>query len=111
MPGGDRTGPMGMGTMTGRGAGLCTGAGAPGYAAGRFAGRGGQRGRGFDGGGRGWRNRYYATGQPGWMMTSANPMAEQNEALVLKNQAETLQSELNFVKQRLAEITPEPSAD
>lgn len=111
MPGGDRTGPMGAGAMTGRGAGLCTGTGAPGYSAGRFAGRGWQRSRGLDWGGRGWRNRYYATGQPGWVMTGAPPDTEQNEALVLKNQAEALQSELNFVKQRLAEITPETSAD
>lgn len=30
MPGGDRTGPMGMGPMTGRAAGRCAGYGAPG---------------------------------------------------------------------------------
>ena len=32
MPGGDRTGPMGQGPMTGRGAGYCAGFGMPGYA-------------------------------------------------------------------------------
>ena len=31
MPRGDGTGPMGMGPMTGRGAGYCAGFGAPGY--------------------------------------------------------------------------------
>jgi len=31
MPGGDETGPQGMGSMTGRAAGLCTGNNAPGY--------------------------------------------------------------------------------
>lgn len=31
MPGGDGTGPMGMGPMSGRGAGFCAGYGAPGY--------------------------------------------------------------------------------
>ena len=31
MPGGNRTGPMGMGPMTGRGAGLCGGYPTPGY--------------------------------------------------------------------------------
>ncbi|MFW5971797.1 MAG: DUF5320 domain-containing protein, partial [Desulfovermiculus sp.] len=30
MPGGDRTGPMGMGPMTGRGAGFCAGMNQPG---------------------------------------------------------------------------------
>ena len=65
MPGGDRTGPMGMGPMTGRGAGYCAGFAAPGFASG---GRGGFFGRGR-GGGRGWRNMFYATGCPaghGW---------------------------------------------
>ncbi len=32
MPRGDGTGPMGMGPMTGRGAGYCAGYAAPGYA-------------------------------------------------------------------------------
>jgi uncharacterized protein DUF5320 len=32
MPGGDGTGPMGMGPMTGRAAGYCAGNGAPGFA-------------------------------------------------------------------------------
>lgn len=32
MPGGDGTGPMGMGSMTGRGAGYCAGYDTPGYA-------------------------------------------------------------------------------
>jgi len=31
MPGGDRTGPMGMGPMTGRAAGYCAGFGVPGF--------------------------------------------------------------------------------
>ena len=63
MPGGDGTGPMGMGPMTGRAAGYCAGYPVPGYmnpipGFGRGLGRGG---------GRGWRNMYYATGLPGWM--------------------------------------------
>ena len=31
MPGGNRTGPLGMGPMTGRGAGYCAGYNVPGY--------------------------------------------------------------------------------
>ena len=48
MPGGDGTGPMGMGAMTGRAAGFCVGYGMPGY-----ANPVGGRGRGFWGRGRG----------------------------------------------------------
>ena len=67
MPGGDRTGPMGAGPMTGRGAGFCAGYDVPGYmnnipGRGFGGGRGRGLGRGFRGGGRGWRNQYYATG-------------------------------------------------
>ncbi len=62
MPGGDRTGPAGMGPMTGRGAGFCAGYGTAGYmnnagncnggCGGRGLGRGVGRslGRGFAGG-------------------------------------------------------------
>ncbi|MFP4258585.1 MAG: DUF5320 domain-containing protein, partial [Desulfovermiculus sp.] len=51
MPGGDRTGPMGMGPMTGRGAGFCAGMNQPGaltagFGRGRGFGRGFGRGRG-----------------------------------------------------------------
>ena len=58
MPGGDRTGPVRAGPMTGRAAGYCAG-----YAAAGFAGRGGGFGMrlfgrgGWFGGGGGWRNR------------------------------------------------------
>jgi hypothetical protein len=48
MPGGDRTGPMGEGPMTGRGAGFCTGNSQAGYSS-SFSrlGLGLRRGRGF----------------------------------------------------------------
>ena len=55
MPRGDRTGPQGMGPMTGRAAGYCAGYDAPGYADPRF-GRAYGMGRGYGGGGRGWRS-------------------------------------------------------
>jgi len=107
MPGGDRTGPMGMGPMTGRGAGYCGGAGAPGFInrmGGVFLGRG--RGRG----GRGWRNMFHATGLPGWMRSGttgvAPATAEASEAKKqsLQDQVEMLQSQLEAVKKRLAEF-------
>jgi len=122
MPRGDGTGPMGMGAMTGRGAGLCAGFGMPGYAnpiPWRGFGMAFGRGRGFfggRGGGRGWRNMYYATGLPGWMRFGGydapyggyqrqymepDPEAEKQ---ALRNQAKGLQSELDFIKKRLDEI-------
>ena len=63
MPRGDRTGPAGMGPMTGRAAGYCAGYDVPGYMNPTFGGYG----MGFGAGrGRGRRNWYYATGLPGW---------------------------------------------
>ena len=63
MPGGDGTGPAGMGPMTGRAAGYCAGYGVPGFMN-PIPGRGyGGWGRG---GGWGRRNWFYATGMPGW---------------------------------------------
>src|SRR5690554_2441714 len=73
MPFGDGTGPMGYGPMTGRGAGYCAGYSVPGYMN-PWGGRGVGWGRG-GGRGRGWRNRYYATGAPGWAGYGAWPGA------------------------------------
>jgi len=64
MPFGDGTGPRGMGSMTGRGAGFCAGFGAPGFAN-PMLGGGMRRGMGMRmgwgmgrGRGRGWRGPY-----------------------------------------------------
>jgi hypothetical protein len=101
MPGGDGTGPMGRGPMSGRAAGTCAGSGMPGSAnpvPGRGFGMGFGRGRGAGGrgpvgGGRGWRNMFFATGLPGWMRFG--------DQQTLKTQVEGLQSELDFIKKRL----------
>ena len=66
MPRGNRTGPMGMGPMTGRGAGYMNPTG--------WFGRGFGIGLGRGGRGRGYRNMYYATGMPGWSRWGAYPM-------------------------------------
>jgi hypothetical protein len=52
IPKGDRMGPWGQGSRTGRGLGFCSGYSSPGYTKGSGIGRG----RGF-GGGYGWRRR------------------------------------------------------
>jgi len=123
MPLGDRTGPMEMGAMSGRAAGYCAGFGMPGYTnpvPGRGFGMGfgrgrGAWGRGF-GGGRGWRHMFYATGLPGWARFAGYPAPHpqpdpEAEKQALKNQADALQSELDFIKKRLSEIETGTAAE
>ncbi len=117
MPRGDRTGPLGLGAMTGRGAGYCSGFDMPGFmnpiagrGAGMYAGRGrGGWGRHFGGGGRGWRHMYYATGLPGWMryggyVPGYRESDPETEKQMLRNEARALQAELNYINKRLAEV-------
>lgn len=112
MPRGDGTGPMGMGPMTGRAAGYCTGFGIPDFMN-SIPGRG--FGMGFGGRGCGWRHRFYATGLPGWMRSGAfpspmNPQAMSDkpdpemEKQTLKNQFDVLQAQLDIVKKRLDDL-------
>jgi hypothetical protein len=124
MPKGDRTGPMGTGSMTGRGAGYCAGFGAPGYAntTVRGFGRGPQRvsgswGGGFGGAGRGWRHRFYATGVPGrayfgrdWTSHAETDLSLEKQTL--ESRYEALKSELESIRRRLSDIEPssEPQA-
>ncbi len=102
MPGGDGTGPMGMGPMTGRGIGYCAGNPVSGYA---NAGFGMGRGRGF-------RRMYFATGLPGrvsheaypygvapYAATGAVPEVDENEAL--KNQVQNLEKQLQALREQL----------
>ena len=117
MPGGDRTGPMGLGPMTGRAVGFCAGFGMPGYAnpaPGRGFGMGFGRGRGFGGrggGGRGYRHMFYATGLPGWLRTGWSGVppygalpVQATEREHLKNVAEALQGQLDEIKKRLDDL-------
>jgi len=103
MPGGDRTGPMGAGPRTGRAAGYCSGADVPGYAN-PVGGLG--LGRGFRGGGRGWRHMYYATGisgrARGWRGSQA--LGTEDEATALKSQADWLKSQLEAIQARIEQI-------
>lgn len=127
MPFGDGTGPAGLGPMTGRAAGYCAGYAVPG-SMNPVAGRGfWGRGRGF---GRGWRNRYYATGLPGWARAGwvpaggaapygpaampfayGSPYASQptrEEQLdFLKGQAEYLEDALEGIRKQIGEVEVE----
>ena len=101
MPGGDRTGPMGMGPRTGRGAGYCGGAGVPGFISrigGAFLGQG--RGRGGRGGGRGRRNMFYATGLTGWQRAAMDAPAADISAAATA----TTEQEVEALKQQAAAL-------
>jgi len=107
MPAGDRTGPRGMGPMTGRGAGFCAGYPVPGYMNPQFAAHPFGH-RPF--GGHGYRNWFYATGQPGWVRfggygsaypTAPASMTAEEEQEMLKNQEKWLQEQLDAVRSQI----------
>lgn len=107
MPGADRTGPMGSGPMTGGGFGFC---GAPSYPRGfsrsSFGGRQGGFGRG---GGRGWRNRFWAAGRPGWQRNVdwEDPIRRRDVAAErgdLRQETAVLEAELQRLRARIEEL-------
>ena len=100
MPGGDRTGPNGMGPMTGRKAGFCTGNNKAGFAGGSGAGRGGGRRKGY-------RNMFFATGQPGLKRFNNPIISKKDEKQMLIDQAEGLKQELENISSRLDEVSKE----
>lgn len=116
MPGFDRTGPGGMGPMTGWGRGFCA----------SYGGRTGRRafGQGFGRGGRGmgWRQRFQASASPQWGWT--NPWQEggyrgvhkaesppaysrKDEMAMLREQAAALKDELAALEQRISGLAAE----
>jgi len=106
MPGGDRTGPAGMGPMTGRAGGYCAGSGAPGYAMhGGAYGFGRGHGRGFGRGfGRGWGHHAGAGYGYGPVYGSyAGPTREQ-ELSALKAQSEYLEQTMKTIQDRMTEL-------
>ena len=130
MPRGDRTGPGGMGPMTGRGAGYCAGYSVPGY-----ANPVGGRGLGRGGGGWGYRNWFRATGMPGWQRWSmglpsaygpawgapppvyqtgepwgaypVSPYTADQEKDMLKKQVDALEAQIREARQRMEELEEE----
>jgi len=105
MPGFDRTGPRGLGPMTGGGRGFCNpymgGMRAP------FMGRGFGRGFGMGRGmGRWWMGRMFfpaGTGMPPF----GSPMTQEQEREFLRSQAQALKEELNRIDNRVSELERE----
>lgn len=106
MPRRDRTGPSGMGPMTGRGEGFCAGYGTPVFAdevsARSFFGRGG----------RGRRNRFFATGLAGWMRGGMGfgpfgqtPPNAEEELRQLKQEVDQLEKTLSGIHDRISRMT------
>ena len=103
MPGGDRTGPEGLGPMTGRAAGYCAGSTVPGYA--NPAPRMGQGlGRGFRGGRGGWRGRRFAVDPIDIQGAAVGAITREQELDALRKQAEYLQSAIDDARRRIEEL-------
>jgi len=126
MPGGDGTGPGGMGPMTGRAAGFCAGYPAQGYANpvggrgmgmgmgwGRGRGGGFGRGRGFGWGGAGYGFPAYGSAVNLYAYGGAPftpTVAPQQELDSLKGQAEYLEDSLDGIKKRIEELESQKSS-
>lgn len=87
MPRGDGTGPVGLGPMTGAGAGRCAGNGARGRA-----------------GGYGCRRMYHETGLPGWVRYG-EPLRPEKETL--SREADLLESRLKQVREKMTALAGE----
>ena len=104
MPRGDGTGPMGMGSMTGRAAGFCAGYSMPGFSnpyGGRFGrGMGWGRGRGMGG------DRFgFPFPQPVYGTVPYEPAyPKEQEMDWLKNQAKVMEDQLKGIQQRITEL-------
>jgi len=100
--------------MTGRGLGYCSGGTAPGY--GNLTTRRGygmMQGRGRRGGWSNWQTPYGGPRRPGWMSwggyaPTAQGISPELERQSLKSQADMLQSELQRIQQRLADLEADP---
>lgn len=118
MPGGDQTGPQGMGPMTGRGLGYCAGYNSPGYAN-PFP-RRGFFGRGF-GRGFGWRRWGFAPIEriipvqniPIYPAQPQQPTKEQevtileDDSKAVEAEQKALNQEIEAIKKRIEELKKE----
>jgi len=112
MPFGDRTGPLGLGPRTGRAMGFCAGFEVP-ISVNPFTGQswpgfGRGRGRGWFGGGCGWRHRYRTTsllvwGRPGYGYAPFVPYPFVPESTG-KQEMDILKDQADFLKKKLEDI-------
>jgi len=93
MPRRDGTGPIGNGSMSGRGLGRCIVFGLPlvAGAVSAFC---------FGGRGKGYRNTFKSTGLTGWQRNAA----ASDELTALKEQASMLENNLNSIKDRISQL-------
>ena len=113
MPGGDRTGPMGLGPRTGRGAGYCSGSSTPGYlnpgpGLGRGFGRGRGLGRGFWGRGRGFWGRGFYDNY--YRPLSYDPVkypqpTKEEEKSYLEDTVKDLEEDIKNLRNRIQELS------
>jgi hypothetical protein len=95
MPGFDRTGPRGQGALTGRGQGYCE--------TGNIAGR--SRFEWLGGFGRGWKNRFYATGIRGRSLFHG--IREHEPHLTAEDRLKILNEEAGYYEKELNNIRTE----
>lgn len=113
MPGGDGTGPVGRGPMTGRALGYCAGYDIPGYTNHGF-------GRGFGRGlGRGSRRSYWGRGRGFWRRGYVDPYwqhpyfdfyqqpSKDEEKSYLEDMIKSLEEEMKRIRERLQELSKE----
>ena len=109
MPWGDGTGPLGLGPMTGRGAGYCAGYNTPGYmnpipgygrGFGWGRGWGWGRGRGF-----GWRGYYPSYYPPRYTPATYPRYNNEDEKRYLEDTIKGLEEELKALRERLQELS------
>jgi hypothetical protein len=100
MPRGDRTGPNGLGAMSGRAAGFCAGFNRPGFmnAGGRFYGRGGR--------GMGRRFNYGHAYMPDYYQPPMKYDAK-TELEFLENEIQALNDQLSALSNRMKELKKE----
>ena len=120
MPRGDRTGPAGMGPMTGRAAGYCAGSSVPGFMnsfGGRLGGGfGWGRGRGM-GMGRGARWGAYGMWLPyggsayGTVPYGPPYYSADSEIEILQQQAKVLGDQLDQIQKRISDLESETKKD
>jgi hypothetical protein len=101
MPGGDGTGPMGLGPRTGRGAGYCAGFNAPGFAN-PLPRRGIGFGRGFRGRGFEFRRMAFAPTEP--VYREPVELSKEEKIKILEADRKDIEAELEEIKKEIEEI-------